>query len=205
MSDMKTVHNDELPCSIDELVEKAKHKAVEYSPEVVEKSIDMSAWDNIDYNEILKKLNKNDDIDMPPEMIPNIQQPRAALAEAKKQTFYIAKVDGTFEEVNGTKLTDDLFAYKCDGNYIKWVITDTATGRSIKTKLDTLAACKDWLENGMTDEQRILLMNKRLTDEYRGYCDSLQAWKDKLADKSFDTMMEELNSFTNDADIAELL
>lgn len=100
--------------------------------------------------------------------------------EAKTiQHYYIANRDGSFEEVNGTKLDNGFFAYRRDSNYIKWVITDQASGMALKSKFPSLAACKEYMKN-ISQEELDLIAQKRSTPEYQEQCQKLNSYVLKI-------------------------
>ena len=102
------------------------------------------------------------------------------------KTYFIAKIDGTFEEVAGTRLTDEYFAHKSDVRGFGWTITDTASGLSIATKLPTLKACKDYLAS-LTDEQLTEIERIRQTEKYKDQCAKLAGQK-PVIQETFDFM-----------------
>ena len=102
------------------------------------------------------------------------------------QTYVIFTRSEGFKEVTGTKLSDEYFAYKSDVRGFGWSITDTASGLSIATKLDTLAACKEYIKN-LSDEELTKIENIRLTDKYKEQCQKLAEFKAPKTE-SFDFM-----------------
>lgn len=102
------------------------------------------------------------------------------------QTYVIFTRSEGFKEVTGTKLSDEYFAYKSDVRGFGWSITDTASGLSIATKLDTLAACKEYIKN-LSDEELAKIENIRLTDKYKEQCQKLAEFKAPKTE-SFDFM-----------------
>lgn len=102
------------------------------------------------------------------------------------QTYIIYTRSEGFKEVTGTKLSAEYFAYKLDVRGFGWSITDTASGLSIATKLDTLAACKEYIKN-LSDEELTKIETIRLTDKYKEQCQKLAEFKAPKTE-SFDFM-----------------
>ena len=102
------------------------------------------------------------------------------------QTYIIFTRSEGFKEVTGTKLTDEYFAYKSDVRGFGWSITDTASGLSITSKLETLAACKDYIKN-LSNEEIAKIESIRLTDKYKEQCQKLADFKAPKTE-SFDFM-----------------
>ena len=115
------------------------------------------------------------------------------------QTYIIYTRSEGFKEVTGTKLSDEYFAYKSDVRGFGWSITDTASGLSIATKLDTLAACKEYLKH-ISNEELAKIENIRLTDKYKEQCQKLAEFKAPKTE-SFDFMeaFEALNDLYTEA------
>lgn len=122
------------------------------------------------------------------------------LVTEAKQNYYISNRDQSFETVNGIKLTNDLFAYKRDSNYSKWVITDIASGTAIMSKLDSLKACKEYVTN-LTTETLELIAVKKTLPAYTDQCQRLDNYKLKLTGGlDFTEAIVELDNLSEKAD-----
>ena len=89
-----------------------------------------------------------------------------------KREYFIAKQGNTFSKVDGTKLSDEYFAYKSDVRGFGWFITDFASGSYIACELDSLKACKEYLAN-MTPEEKEKIEQVKQTPKYQERCDKL--------------------------------
>lgn len=124
------------------------------------------------------------------------------------QMFVIFTRSEGFKEVAGTKLTSEYFAYKSDVRGFGWTITDTASGLSIVTKLETLAACKDYIKN-ISEEELAKIENARLTDKYKEQCQKLAEFKAPKTEsfdfmEAFDTLDEIYTESLDQVSIFEL-
>lgn len=101
----------------------------------------------------------------------------APVKSMKNNNFYIAvrvnnSSDYTFKKVKGSKLNSNYFAYKSDISGFGYSITDVNSGVSIKTKLPTLAACKEYLAN-LSEEEQAKIDEKKKTAKYQEVCKKL--------------------------------
>ena len=104
------------------------------------------------------------------------------LKEATTNEFYVAirtNLDGseyTFKKVNGSKLNKEYFAYQSDVKSCGWSVTDIASGVSVKLKLPTVKACKEFLTN-LSEEDAERLAAFKQKPVYKRICQELEAFK----------------------------
>ena len=100
-----------------------------------------------------------------------------------------------FEEVSGTQLSDEYFAYKDSvKTYVWWWVVDIASGLAVSPKLNSLKECRDWLKN-LSDEDRAKIEQKKLEPFYKAQCEKRAAWKPEAVESlDFDIVFEQLNN-----------
>lgn len=105
-----------------------------------------------------------------------------------KEDYYIVvrtNTDGseyTFKKVNGSKLSKEYFAYQSDVRGMGWSVTEVASGVSIKLKLPTLKACKEYLAN-IPEEDAARIEEVHQTEKYKKICQDLADFKAKENDE----------------------
>ena len=99
-----------------------------------------------------------------------------------KETYYIANIDGSFLAVNGTKLSNGLFAYKHELPYLCYVITDIDSGLLLANRIRTLKDCKTFVDT-MSDKAKQSLENIRHGEKYLDLCKKLAKFKADQKDK----------------------
>lgn len=77
-----------------------------------------------------------------------------------------------FYKVKGTKLTDDLFAFKDAEHVYGWSVTDKLSGLALKTGFPTLKACKEYVAN-FTEEDWAKINEQRKKPRYLNLCKEL--------------------------------
>lgn len=77
-----------------------------------------------------------------------------------------------FYKVKGTKLTDDLFAFKDAEHVYGWSVTDKLSGLALKTGFPTLKACKEFVAN-LTEEDWAKINEQRQKPKYLNLCKEL--------------------------------
>jgi len=109
------------------------------------------------------------------------------------KTFIIAtrSSESGFEEIAGTQLSDEYFAYKDDGKTLhpeaRWIISDIKSGKALPSKetkgallrFATLKDCREWLKD-MPEEYKQKIDEVRATTEYASACQKLEEFKKGL-------------------------
>lgn len=128
------------------------------------------------------------------------------------KTFIIATraSESGFQEIAGTKLSDEFFAYKEEGRTLhpeaRWIISDIKSGLGLPSKeakgallrFTTLKDCKDWVAN-IPEEYRQKIDAAKAKPEYAEACQKLAAWKPVETESlDFDVVFEELNKIYED-------
>lgn len=130
------------------------------------------------------------------------------------KTFIIATraSESGFQEIAGTKLSDEFFAYKEEGRTLhpeaRWVISDIKSGLGLPSKetkgallrFATLKDCKEWVAN-IPEDYRQQIDNAKSKPEYAEACERLAAWKPVETESlDFDVVFEALNDIYEDAE-----